>query len=257
MFFSGLKFEELQAKFGEELFCICFEENERVLRAVGSTLQEFFGGFDALLEHARTSRSKQDEFESPSFLCKELPNGTLKLHYFYPQKIVGFAMPGLIKAAAEKIYQMEVDVEQVHNIDEKLTAAGINRSNCLTFIIKVYNEATNVNLLPQGLTHSPSDLRISINTFSSAFPFHFMFDPSMLILQLGEGLRKQLKYDTHTILRFQDCFEIASPKICCTFQWILSKLATPFVIRAKPEGTGFEHHDKVSACPCFSIKNAN
>ncbi|XP_032878569.1 guanylate cyclase soluble subunit alpha-2 [Amblyraja radiata] len=241
----GLKFEELQAKFGEELFCICFEENERVLRAVGSTLQEFFGGFDALLEHARTSRSKQDEFESPSFLCKELPNGTLKLHYFYPQKIVGFAMPGLIKAAAQKIYQMEVDVEQVHNIDEKLTSAGINRSNCLTFIIKVYNEATNVNLLPQGLTHSPSDLRISINTFSRAFPFHFMFDPSMLILQLGEGLRKQLKYDTHTILRFQDCFEIASPKICCTFQWILSKLATPFVIRAKPEGTGFEHHDKV------------
>ncbi|XP_078258621.1 guanylate cyclase soluble subunit alpha-2 isoform X2 [Rhinoraja longicauda] len=241
----GLKFEELQSKFGEELFCICFEENERVLRAVGSTLQEFFGGFDALLEHARTSRSKQDEFESPSFLCKELPNGTLKLDYIYPQKIVGFAMPGLIKAAAQKIYQMEVDVEQVHNVDEKLTSAGINRSNCLTFIIKVYNEATNVNLFPQGLTHSPSDLRISISTFSSAFPFHFMFDPSMLILQLGEGLRKQLKYDTHKILRFQDCFEIASPKICCTFQWILSKLATPFVIRAKPECTGLEHHDKV------------
>ncbi|XP_051882072.1 guanylate cyclase soluble subunit alpha-2 [Pristis pectinata] len=241
----GLKFEELQAKFGEELFCICFEENERVLRAVGSTLQEFFGGFDALLEHARTSRSKQDGFESPSFLCKELSDGTLKLHYFYPQKIVGFAMPGLIKAAAQKIYQMEVDVEQVLNVPENLTTDGINQSNCLTFIIKVYDNATNVNLLPQGLTHSPSDLRISISTFCRAFPFHFMFDPSMLILQLGEGLRKQLKYDTHKILKFQDCFEIASPKICCTFQWILSKLSTPFVIRAKPDGTGLESHDKV------------
>ncbi|XP_069747331.1 guanylate cyclase soluble subunit alpha-2 isoform X3 [Narcine bancroftii] len=241
----GLKFEELQAKFGEELFSICFEENERVLRAVGSTLQEFFGGFDALLEHVRAPRSKQDGFESPSFLCKELADGTLKLQYFYPQKIVGFAMPGLIKTAAQKIYQMEVDVEQVINVSENLTSDSINLSNCLTFIIKVHNDATNVNLPLQGLTHSPSDLKISINTFCRVFPFHFMFDPSMLILQLGEGLRKQLKYDIHKILKFKDCFEIAFPKICCTFQSILSKLSTPFVIRTKPDGTGLESHDKV------------
>ncbi|XP_067841524.1 guanylate cyclase soluble subunit alpha-2 [Heptranchias perlo] len=241
----GLKFEELQEKFGEELFCICFEENERVLRAVGSTLQDFFGGFDALLEHARTSSSKQDGFESPSFLCKDLTDGTLMLHYFYPQKIVGFAMPGLIKAAAQKIYQMEVDVEQVLNVPEKLSSDGTNQSNCLTFIIKVFDNATNMKVLPRGLTNSPSDLKISITTFCRAFPFHFMFDPSMLILQLGEGLRKQLKSEAHKVLRFQDCFEIASPKICCTFQRVLSKLATPFVIRAKPDGTGLERHDKV------------
>ncbi|XP_041054415.1 guanylate cyclase soluble subunit alpha-2 isoform X3 [Carcharodon carcharias] len=241
----GLKFEELQEKFGEELFCICFEENERVLRAVGSTLQDFFGGFDALLEHSRTSNSKHDWCESPSFLCKDLTDGTLMLHYFYPQKIVGFAMPGLIKAAAKKIYQMEVAVEQVFNVPEKLSSDGTDQSNCLTFIIKVYEAATNMKILPRGLTHSPSDLRISITTFCRAFPFHFMFDPSMLILQLGEGLRKQLKSETHKILKFQDCFEIVSPKICCSFQRILSKLATPFVIRAKPVGSGLESHDKV------------
>ncbi|XP_078401642.1 guanylate cyclase soluble subunit alpha-2 isoform X1 [Cetorhinus maximus] len=241
----GLKFEELQEKFGEELFCICFEENERVLRAVGSTLQDFFGGFDALLEHSRTSNSKHDWCESPSFLCKDLTDGTLMLHYFYPQKIVGFAMPGLIKAAAQKIYQMEVAVEQVFNVPEKLSSDGTDQSNCLTFIIKVYEAATNMKILPRGLTHFPSDLRISITTFCRAFPFHFMFDPSMLILQLGEGLRKQLKSEAHKILKLQDCFEIVSPKICCSFQRILSKLATPFVIRAKPVGSGLESHDKV------------
>ncbi|XP_048453905.1 guanylate cyclase soluble subunit alpha-2 [Rhincodon typus] len=241
----GLEIEELREKFGEELFCICFEENERVLRAVGSTLQDFFVGFNALLEHARTSNSKHDGFESPSFLCKDSTDGTLMLHYFYPHKVVGFAMPGLIKAAAQKIYQLEVAVEQVLNVPEKLSSVGTDQNNCLTFIIKVYNDTTDMKILPQGLTHSPSDLKISIVTFCRTFPFHFMFDPSMLILQLGEGLRKQLKYEAHKILRFQDCFEIVSPKICCSFQKILSKLVTPFVIRAKPDGSGLGDHDKV------------
>ncbi|GCB73695.1 hypothetical protein scyTo_0002776 [Scyliorhinus torazame] len=250
----GLKFEELQEKFGEELFCICFEENERVLRAVGSTLQDFFGGFDALLEHARTSNNKLDLCESPSFLCKDLTDGTLMLHYFYPQKIIGFAMPGLIKAAAQKIYQMEVVVEQVFNVPEKLSSVGTDQSHCLTFIIKVYDDTTNMKMLPRGLTHSPSDLRISITGFCRAFPFHFMFDPRMLILQLGEGLRKQLKSEAHKILKFQNCFEIVSPKICCSFQRILSKLATPFVIRAKPDGSGVESHDKVSTRYWISAK---
>ncbi|XP_060682665.1 guanylate cyclase soluble subunit alpha-2 isoform X2 [Hemiscyllium ocellatum] len=241
----GLEIEELQGKFGEELFCICFEENERVLRAVGSTLQDFFVGFNALLEHARTSNSKHDGFESPSFLCKDSTDGTLMLQYFHPHKIVGFAMPGLIKAAAQKIYQLEVAVEQVLNVPEKLSSDGTDRSNCLTFIIKVYDDTANMKILPQGLTHSPSDLKISIITFCRTFPFHFMFDPSMLILQLGEGLRKQLKSEAHKVLRFQDCFEIISPKICCSFQKILSKLVTPFVIRAKPDGSGLGDHDKV------------
>ncbi|KAI2562621.1 guanylate cyclase 1 soluble subunit alpha 2 [Homo sapiens] len=240
----GLKFEEIQKRFGEEFFNICFHENERVLRAVGGTLQDFFNGFDALLEHIRTSFGKQATLESPSFLCKELPEGTLMLHYFHPHHIVGFAMLGMIKAAGKKIYRLDVEVEQVAN--EKLCSDVSNPGNCscLTFLIKECENTNIMKNLPQGTSQVPADLRISINTFCRAFPFHLMFDPSMSVLQLGEGLRKQLRCDTHKVLKFEDCFEIVSPKVNATFERVLLRLSTPFVIRTKPEASGSENKDK-------------
>ncbi|KAJ7420420.1 hypothetical protein BTVI_21627 [Pitangus sulphuratus] len=240
----GLKFEEMQEKFGEEFFNICFDENERVLRAVGGTLQDFFNGFDALLEHIRTSFGRQATLESPSFLCKELPEGNLMLHYFHPHQIVGFAMTGMIKAAAKKIYHLEVEVEQVTN--DKLCSEGTNPGNCscLTFLIKEHENANITKALPPGTSQSPLDLRISISTFCRAFPFHLMFDPNMLVLQLGEGLRKQLRCDTHKTLKFQDCFDIVSPKISATFERVLLRLSTPFVIRTKLEDSDSESKDK-------------
>ncbi|TKC38062.1 hypothetical protein EI555_007245 [Monodon monoceros] len=244
-YMESLKFEEIQERFGEEFFNICFDENERVLRAVGGTLQDFFNGFDALLEHIRTSFGKQATLESPSFLCKELPEGNLMLHYFHPHHIVGFAMLGMIKAAGKKIYQLDVEVDQVAN--EKLCSDGSNPGNCsgLTFLIKQCENTSITKNLPQGASQVPADLRISINTFCRAFPFHLMFDPHMTVLQLGEGLRKQLRCDTHKVLRFEDCFEIVSPKVNATFERVLLRLSTPFVIRTKPEASGTENKDKV------------
>uniref|UniRef100_A0A8C8YBD9 guanylate cyclase n=1 Tax=Panthera leo TaxID=9689 RepID=A0A8C8YBD9_PANLE len=242
----GLKFEELQERFGEEFFNICFDENERVLRAVGGTLQDFFNGFDALLEHIRTSFGKQATLESPSFLCKELPEGALLLHYFRPHHVVGFAMLGMIKAAGKKIYRLDVSVEQVAN--EKLCSDASNPGNCscLTFLIKECDNTDAVKNLPRGASRVPADLRISISTFCRAFPFHLMFDAHMSVLQLGEGLRKQLRCDTHKVLRFEDCFEIVSPKVSAAFERVLLRLSTPFVIRTKPEASGTENKDKVS-----------
>ncbi|KAH0516244.1 Guanylate cyclase soluble subunit alpha-2 [Microtus ochrogaster] len=240
-----LKFQEIQERFGEEFFKICFDENERVLRAVGGTLQDFFNGFDALLEHIRTSFGKKATLESSSFLCKELPEGTLMLHYFHPHHTVGFAMLGMIKAAGKRIYHLNVEVEQIEN--EKFYSEGSNPSNCscLSFLIKECETIHITKNIPQGTSQVPADLRISISTFCRAFPFHLMFEPSMAILQLGEGLRKQLRCDTHKVLKFQDCFEIVSPKVNATFERVLLRLSTPFVIRTKPEASGTENKDKV------------
>ncbi|OCT93213.1 guanylate cyclase soluble subunit alpha-2 [Xenopus laevis] len=243
----GIKFEELQERFGEEFFSICFEENERVLRAVGGTLHDFFNGFDALLEHIRTSIGRQVTLESHSFLCKELADGTLLLSCFHLHHIVGFAMKGLIKAAGKKIYQLKVEVEQVNNVNEKLCPEIIKPGNlnCLTFKIK---ECDNANIMKAPLlplSQVPSDLRISINTFCRAFPFHLMFDPNMLILQLGEGLRKLIKCEVLKTMKFSDSFEIVSPKISCTFEQVILRLSTPFVIRNKPDAPAFENKDKV------------
>ncbi|XP_034460393.1 guanylate cyclase soluble subunit alpha-2 [Hippoglossus hippoglossus] len=128
----GLPYCELREHFGEEFFSLCFEENERVLRAVGGNLQDFFNGFDAILEHIRTSTGRRASSESPSFQCKdphEEEKGRRKLdhvgergdgqgkmlllHCFNPAPVVGLVMPGLIRAVARRIFHSEVEVEEV------------------------------------------------------------------------------------------------------------------------------------------------
>ncbi|KAF0030531.1 hypothetical protein F2P81_017262 [Scophthalmus maximus] len=130
----GVPFSELREHFGEEFFGLCFEENERVLRAVGGNLQDFFNGFDAILEHIRTSTGRRASSESPSFQCKdphEEEKGRRKLdkvgeqgerdgrgkvlllHCFNPAPVVGLVMPGFIRAVARRIFHSQVEVEEV------------------------------------------------------------------------------------------------------------------------------------------------
>ncbi|XP_061072142.1 guanylate cyclase soluble subunit alpha-2 isoform X2 [Conger conger] len=245
----GVRFEELRESFGEELFGLCFEENERVLRAVGSNLQDFFNGFDALLEHLRASCGRRVSAESPSFLCKDAPEeGGLLLLYSHPTPAVGLAMPGLIRAAARRIYHMEVEVQEASPAGDSSSSSSTcpsSSSSCLSFLIKVTRPSASPKPLPLKLSCSPPDLRIGLSTFCRAFPFHLVLDPGMAILQLGEGLRKQAKCEPHRTLNFRDCFEIVSPRIACSFQAILLRLSTPFTIRTRPDNTGLDTKEKV------------
>ncbi|KAJ8343165.1 hypothetical protein SKAU_G00304940 [Synaphobranchus kaupii] len=245
----GVRYEELRESFGEELFGLCFEENERVLRAVGSNLQDFFNGFDALLEHLRASCGRRASAESPSFLCKDAPGEAgLLLHCFHPAPAVGLAMPGLIRAAARRIYHMEVAVEEAKPVGDSSSSstsssAAAASSSCLSFLIKVSRPSAGPKPLP--LSCSPPDLRIGLSTFCRAFPFHLVLDPGLAVLQLGEGLRKQAKCEPNRTPNFRDCFEIVSPRIACTFQAILLRLSTPFTIRTRPDNTGLDTKEKV------------
>ncbi|XP_029111581.1 guanylate cyclase soluble subunit alpha-2 isoform X2 [Scleropages formosus] len=254
MLLSRVGFEELRESFGEHFFGLCFEENERVLRAVGSTLQDFFNGFDALLEHLRASCGRRPSADTPSFLCKEAPEeGGMLLHCFRPAPPVGLAMPGLIRAAARRIYRREVRVREVRAGADGSSSSPCSCSSfspsscCLTFLIEetAGGGAGSPGPLPLKLSCSPPDLCIGLSTFCRAFPFHLVLDPSMAVLQLGEGLRRQTKCDAHRTLNFGDCFEIVSPRIPCTFQCILLRLSTPFTIRTRPDGAGLDTQDKV------------
>ncbi|XP_012714886.2 guanylate cyclase soluble subunit alpha-2 [Fundulus heteroclitus] len=144
----GVPFCELREHFGEEFFGLCFEENERVLRAVGGNLQDFFNGFDAILEHIRTSTGRRASSESPSFQCKdpreeEKGRGKLErlgnrggrgkvlfLHCFNPAPVVGLVMPGLIRAVARRIFHSEVEVEEVPPLTPLLPNEDAEHTDC-------------------------------------------------------------------------------------------------------------------------------
>ncbi|KAM9318420.1 guanylate cyclase soluble subunit alpha-2 [Pholidichthys leucotaenia] len=295
---------KLREHFGEEFFGLCFEENERVLRAVGGNLQDFFNGFDAILEHIRTSTGRRASSESPSFQCKdphEEEKGRRKLdkagdgggkvlllHCFNPAPVVGVVMPGLIKAVARCIFHSEVEVEEVPPLTPLLSNKDTDHTDfdsttptptgsptvspssspsppslfptsvptvCLSFQIQErippsVSSIQNAAILstkrpPMSLSTNPSDLRIGLATFCRAFPFHLVLGPHMELLQLGEGLRRQARIETHRSLSFRDCFEIVSPKMVPSFQGILLRLASPFTIRTRPDTTQGGTKEKV------------
>ncbi|XP_053543277.1 guanylate cyclase soluble subunit alpha-2 isoform X2 [Ictalurus punctatus] len=272
----GVGFSTLRERFGEEFFGLCLEENERVLRALGGNLQDFFNGFDALLEHARTSYGRRASSESASFLCKDTEeNGddegrgrTLLLHCFNPDPTVGVAMPGLIRAAARRIYRAEVEVEEAPptrlravnedgGISDRSTPSSspspptFSSPGCLSFLIREVRIASSspspLSSSSRQLSRSPTDLRIGLSTFCRAFPFHLIVGPNMDVLQVGvglknvgEGLRKP-----HRTLSFSDSFQLVSPRIPCSFQNILLRLSTPFTIRTRPDPSALESREKV------------
>uniref|UniRef100_W5K8D2 guanylate cyclase n=1 Tax=Astyanax mexicanus TaxID=7994 RepID=W5K8D2_ASTMX len=272
-------FPTLRERFGEEFFGLCLEENERVLRSLGGNLQDFFNGFDALLEHARTSYGRRASSESPSFLCKDARGDrdednkeeekeegkrTLILHCFNPDPTVGVAMPGLIRAAAHRIYQSEVQVEETDpnwlyaaNEDGELSADSTPSSSpspptssppaCLSFLIREVRTSSSCSSSSRQLSRSPSDLRIGLSTFCRACPFHLVIGPSMEVLQVGEGLRQvgEGLRKPHRTLSFSDSFQLVSPRIPCSFQNILLRLATPFTIRTRPDASTLDSKEKV------------
>lgn len=257
-----------------------------MLRALGGNLQDFFNGFDALLEHARTSYGRRASSESASFLCKdteacrdgECGGRMFLLHCFNPDPTVGVAMPGLIRAAARRIYQAEVEVEEAPptrlravnedgEISDRSTPSSspspptFSSPSCLSFLIREVRIAS-LLLSPspspsssRQLSRSPTDLQIGLSTFCRAFPFHLIIGPNMEVLQvgvglknIGEGLRKP-----HRTLSFSDSFQLVSPRIPCSFQNILLRLSTPFTIRTRPDPSALESRDKVRVCVCGCV----
>ncbi|XP_062873215.1 guanylate cyclase soluble subunit alpha-2 [Trichomycterus rosablanca] len=271
----GVGFSTLRERFGEEFFGLCLEENERVLRALGGNLQDFFNGFDALLEHARTSYGRRPSSESPSFLCKDVEDGgedevagrTLLLHCFNPDPTVGVAMPGLIRAAARRIYSAEVQVEEAaptrlrmaskdgETSDDSATSSSpsppmSSYPGCLSFLIRevqTVSPSSSPSSSLRQLSRSTLDLRIGLSTFCRAFPFHLIIGPRMEVLQVGAGLKQvgEGLRKPHWTLSFSDSFQLVSPRIPCSFQNILLRLSTPFTIRTRPDPTALESKEKV------------
>ncbi|XP_067890215.1 guanylate cyclase soluble subunit alpha-1 [Heterodontus francisci] len=227
---GGLKKELLRDSVGEELFKICFEEDEQILRLVSATLKDFLNSFNALLKYEQVGQ--QDCIQESSILCLDQNTGTLKVYCFFPNEITGFILPGLIKAAAQMLYEIEMRVELVENYMEDRVF-----QNCpyLLYFVTHKKEKPNIHV---PLNISSAAANVSMPIFCKTFPFHFFFDEGMSLLQIGDGLRRHLnKRDCQIIPNFNEHFQIITPPVSSSFGGILSMLNTQFIIRIKQDHT--------------------
>ncbi|XP_050802404.1 guanylate cyclase soluble subunit beta-1 isoform X2 [Gopherus flavomarginatus] len=227
---AGVPVETVKEYLGEELFKICYEEDEHILGVVGGTLKDFLNSFNTLLKQSGHCQEadKKSKLEEASILCLEKDQEFLNVYCFFPKKITGLILPGIIKAAAHILYETEVEV---------MLMPPCFRNDCTEFINQPYLlysvlvKSTRPSLSP---CKPQSSLVISASLFCKTFPFHFMFDKDMAVLQVGNGIRRLLnRREFLANPNFEECFEILTPRINCTFSGIMTMLNMQFTVRVK------------------------
>ncbi|CAO2612790.1 Guanylate cyclase soluble subunit alpha-1 [Lemmus lemmus] len=227
---AGVPVEALKDSLGEELFKICYEEDEHTLGVVGGTLKDFLNSFSTLLKQSSHCQEaeKRGRLEDASILCLDKDHDFLNVYYFFPKRTTALLLPGIIKAAARILYESLVEVSLMPPCFRSDCAEFVNQPYLL-YSVQVKN--TKPSLSPGK---PQSSLVIPVSLFCKTFPFHFMLDRDLAILQLGNGIRRLVnKRDFQGKPNFEEFFEILTPKINQTFSGIMTMLNMQFVIRVR------------------------
>ncbi|XP_007432188.1 guanylate cyclase soluble subunit alpha-1 isoform X1 [Python bivittatus] len=227
---AGIPVNVVRESLGEELFRICYEEDEHILGVVGGTLKDFLNSFSTLLKQSSHCHDagKKGRVEEVSILCLEKDPHFLNVYYFFPQKPTTLILSGIIKTAALILYDMEVEVMVMPPSFCKDSSEFIDQPYLL---YSVHIKSTKPSLSP---CKPQSSLVIPTSMFCKTFPFHCMFDKDMVILQVGNGIRRLLnKREFQAKPQFDEWFEILAPKINSTFSGIMTMLNMQFAVRVR------------------------
>ncbi|XP_052510839.1 guanylate cyclase soluble subunit alpha-1 [Budorcas taxicolor] len=227
---AGVPVEIIKESLGEELFKICYEEDEYILGVVGGTLKDFLNSFSTLLKQSSHCQEaeKKGRFEDASILCLDKDPNVLYVYYFFPKRITSLILPGIIKAAARILYETEVEVSSTPSRFHQDCREFVDQP-CELYSVHVRSARPHP---PPG--KPVSSLVIPASLFCKTFPFHFMLDRDMSILQLGHGIRRLMsRRDVQGKPHFDEYFEILTPKISQTFSGIMTMLNMQFVVRVR------------------------
>lgn len=227
---AGVPVEIIKESLGEELFKICYEEDEYILGVVGGTLKDFLNSFSTLLKQSSHCQEaeKKGRFEDASILCLDKDPDVLYVYYFFPKRITSLILPGIIKAAARILYETEVEVSSTPSRFHQDCREFVDQP-CELYSVHVRSARPHP---PPG--KPVSSLVIPASLFCKTFPFHFMLDRDMSILQLGHGIRRLMsRREVQGKPHFDEYFEILTPKISQTFSGIMTMLNMQFLVRVR------------------------
>ncbi|KAK4886242.1 hypothetical protein RN001_002513, partial [Aquatica leii] len=229
-------------KLGQELiFTSCTEILERALMCLGGDLKEFLTTLD----------DTEEADHEAVFVCKICEN-YLQLDFTTERPAVAYLLVGSLKAVAKLLYFIEAEIIITeNNQDHKHFRYQINHLN-------VESPYYTDSILKHLYSSSVSDLHLDVPTFCKAFPWHFIIDRRLELVQLGSGFMRLfgcvLKTCGTTAATY---FEFHRPRsITLSFNEIIKRANTPFVLAIrKPPGVdpfpaeGLELKGQMVYCP--------
>uniref|UniRef100_A0A3P9CHD3 guanylate cyclase n=2 Tax=Haplochromini TaxID=319058 RepID=A0A3P9CHD3_9CICH len=239
----GVKPEVVLRQFGEYFFEFCKRSGyHHMLRTLGGNLSEFTENLDAL--HSYLSLSYK-EMNAPSFRVERNPDGTMLLHYYSDRRGLCHIVPGIIGAVAKDFFNSEITMEIVNQLEE-LERTGKKEHVVFLVNICIFTFACINKYLQHLFCYTgkslknfepvyPMKLKIDLQTFCHAFPFHVVFDEQLVVHQAGVNLQRTVPGLQIVNIHLDEYFSIVHPEVTFTISSIRKFINSHFVMQTRRE----------------------
>eukprot|EP00099_Drosophila_melanogaster_P014129 NP_477088.2 guanylyl cyclase alpha-subunit at 99B [Drosophila melanogaster] len=222
---------EILVLLGEELItCCCTGIIERAFRCLGTDLQEFLGSLDGVYD---VLKLQEEDVTDTGFVCA----GEGELIFTSERPVIAWLLLGSLKALTRMLYKVDV------NIKIEPVEGDARRYRYLFSLVKdnsqtmLMGRPTSVSkTIPETVQRSnssnASDLQMNSSSFCKMFPWHFIMNEQLELVQLGRGFSKLYKpYMADFGCQATTYFDFKRPKgLTMKFRDIVRRTYTPFLI---------------------------
>ncbi|GJQ77350.1 hypothetical protein Trydic_g20760 [Trypoxylus dichotomus] len=224
---SDINEQEFLDRLGQELIrTSCTGSYERAFRSLGDNLKEFLTTLDGVHEVLQHQQRAEDEDREAVFICTSADE-YLQLDFTTERPAVAYLLVGSLKAIARILYATEAKVSMTQSAHD-----------ARYFRYKI--RANKRNLAPSTVKSSKNsapvaNLQMGVPTFCKAFPWHFVIDRRLELVQLGSGFMRVFGCMLTTCgTAAATYFEFHRPRsLTLSFNEIVKRANTPFVLAIK------------------------
>ncbi|XP_050101414.1 head-specific guanylate cyclase [Anopheles aquasalis] len=245
---------EILVYLGEELIHTgCVGVIERAFKCLGSDLQEFLGSLDGVYD---VLKLQEEDVSDTGFVCA----GEGELIFTSERPILSWLLLGCLKALSRLLFGQEPDIKL-----EPLPGDTLR----YRYLLQTEDRTVEPPVVPLCKLNAPgvretvslaaSDLKISNLFFCDAFPWHFIMDEMLNLVQMGQAFSRLFKNHVTSgmVLAASTVFRFKRPRgLQLNFREIVRRTNTPFMIslRAPPGrpdffAKGLEIKGQMVFCP--------
>ncbi|KAL6256937.1 hypothetical protein P5V15_011872 [Pogonomyrmex californicus] len=240
---------------GQELITsACVGLLERAFRCLGNDLTAFLTTLDGVNDVVQHQSGSDTEAE---FVCIATPEA-LELHFTTDHPSIAYLLVGSLKGIARQFYNDKADVYILPDpYNTKFFRYRITPER-YSGQLDVDDDYDVVSPTFRPLSTKATDLRMGVASFCKAFPWHFVVDRQLELVQLGVGFMKIFGHHLNRLGReISTYFVFTRPHgVTLTFHEILKRANTPFILTLqrphdvdKYPAEGLEMKGQMVHCP--------
>jgi guanylate cyclase soluble subunit alpha len=217
------------ARLGRHVIAGCNERLERAFLCLGPDMQSLLTSLDGVHDVLQQSSEDENHLEHEPehvFVCGVAGPGELELGFSTPRRGVALLLAGSLAELALRLHGTQVKVRT----QEKLPRDQSGLYHFRLSITLLHIKKTEEKIQPP-VSSSASDLCMSVETMCKAFPWHFILDRRLEIIQLGSGFMRLFGPHLPSLGRHVGTyFEFTRPRVPLQFDAILQSANSPFLL---------------------------